>query len=101
MTRKLGQVQRKQIKVDPDVHEEKAREEREIMLDLAPVPSLPCDFLAALLGQHIGFNACRSVPACAIHTGVAEKGRGRRRPWVRDNRAACSCCGSRISNRLH
>ena len=35
MTRKLGQVQRKQIKVDPDVHEEKARVEREIMLDLA------------------------------------------------------------------
>ena len=35
MTRKLGQVQRKQIKVDPDVHEEKAREEWEIMLDLA------------------------------------------------------------------
>ena len=35
MTRKLGQVQRKQIKVDPDVHEEKAREDREIMLDLA------------------------------------------------------------------
>ena len=35
MTRKLGQAQRKQIKVDPDLHEEKALEEREIILDMA------------------------------------------------------------------
>ena len=31
----MARCREKQIKVDPDVHEEKAREEREIMLDLA------------------------------------------------------------------